>query len=150
MAQRIDLTGQSFHDLTVIKLSDKTNQYNTKLWECKCSCGNLAYVSSGALRSGQQKSCGCKQRTGRDKKVKEHIASDQIDGTRKSALTSKLHAGNKSGHKGVCWYKPRNKWRAYICFKGDRINLGHYEKLEDAVAARKEAEEKYFKPILDQ
>ncbi|KYC94351.1 hypothetical protein B4102_0211 [Heyndrickxia sporothermodurans] len=46
--------------------------------------------------------------------------------------------------------KNRNKWKAYIGFKGKQINLGHFDDLQDAIAARKEAEDKYFKPILEE
>lgn len=51
---------------------------------------------------------------------------------------------NKSGATGVFWYKYNNKWRAYISVNNRRINLGYFENFDDAVAARKAAEEKYF------
>ena len=38
------------------------------------------------------------------------------------------------------------KYYAYIMVDRMQIPLGHYEKLEDAIAARKAAEEKYFRP----
>lgn len=148
-SKRIDLTHQRFGELTVIKLSDQRGNNNTLLWECGCSCGNTIYVSGGALRAGNYKSCGCKRVRRRDDGLKKHIEKDRIDGTRKSALTAKLHSGNKSGRKGVMWLKNRNKWKAYIGFKGKQIHLGHYDDKEDAIKARKEAEEKYFKTTLE-
>lgn len=51
---------------------------------------------------------------------------------------------NTSGHPGVTFAKDRNKWRAYITVNKKTINLGSFEKYDDAVKARKEAEEKYF------
>lgn len=150
-SKRIDLTGQQFGDLTVIKLSDKRSEKhnNTLLWECRCSCGNTVYLLGFSLIHGHYKSCGCKRDEKRDKEVKEHIKDDRVDGTRKTALKAKLHKANKSGHKGVIWDKQRNKWRAYIGFKGKSINLGYFEDKEDAIKARQMAEEKYFKPILE-
>ena len=38
------------------------------------------------------------------------------------------------------------KYYAYIMVDRMQIPLGHYEKLEDAIAARKSTEEKYFRP----
>ena len=51
---------------------------------------------------------------------------------------------NKSGIAGVHWDKNANKWRAKLTYKYKSINLGRFEKLEDARKARKDAELKYF------
>lgn len=56
----------------------------------------------------------------------------------------KIHINNSSGVSGVSWHKKANKWWAYINVDGKRINLGYFDKFEDAVKARKNAEEKYF------
>lgn len=151
MSKRIDLTGQNFGELTVIKLSDRRDpkHNNTRLWECLCSCGKIAYVLGTSLRAGHYKSCGCKLVEKRDKGAKKHIETDAIDGTRKSALKAKLHVGNKSGHKGVRWNESRKKWTAHIGFKGKQISLGYFTDKEDAIAARKKAEEIYHKPYLE-
>lgn len=50
---------------------------------------------------------------------------------------------NRSGVVGVGQLSS-GKWRARIMFNRKEINLGHYEKFEDAVAARREGEKKYF------
>lgn len=55
-----------------------------------------------------------------------------------------LRNDNSSGVVGVCWAKRENKWLARINMNGKEIHLGYFEKFEDAVNARKEAEEKYF------
>ncbi|MGZ0043409.1 AP2 domain-containing protein [Paenibacillus sp. BJ-4] len=148
MPKRIDLTDQVFDDLTVVKLSDKKLKNGTRLWECLCSCGNKTYVPGIALRAGHYKSCGCKRVEKRDRGIANHIQTDTVDGTRKSALKAKLHKDNKSGVKGVRYNEQRKKWTAHIGFKGKQINLGYYDKKEDAVAARKHGEELYHKPII--
>lgn len=53
----IDILYQRFGRLVVTKRA----KHPTKLssWECKCDCGNTCIVSSGELRKGQTKSCGC-------------------------------------------------------------------------------------------
>lgn len=48
---------------------------------------------------------------------------------------------NTSGVTGVDWRASQRLWRASICFKGKRYYLGSYGKFEDAVKARKVAEE---------
>lgn len=150
MVKRVDLTGKQFGDLTVIKLSDKRGKNNTLLWECKCTCGNTIYLHGYSLTHGHYKSCGCKHDIKRDEGAKKHIEQDSIDGTRKTALKTKNYKNNKSGHKGVTWMASRQKWRAYIGFKGKQITLGYFDSKEEAIKTRKEAEEKYFKPILEE
>ena len=51
---------------------------------------------------------------------------------------------NTSGTTGVSWNKRKNKWESYIGVNGKRIKLGYFDSFDDAVAARKQAEEKYF------
>jgi len=148
MAKRIDITGNNYGDLTVIKLSDQRNDYGKSLWECLCSCGDTTHVLGASLRSGHYKSCGCKRINNRDQGARSHEKSDSVDGTRITALKQKMHKDNKSGHKGIMFMDKRGKWKAYIGFKGKQINLGHYNDLKDAIQARKEGEIKYHKPYL--
>ena len=51
---------------------------------------------------------------------------------------------NTSGSVGVSFHKYTGKWAAYITVNQKRIYLGEYTHKEDAIKARKEAEEKYF------
>ena len=57
-AKTIDMTGQVFGKLTVIKRTGSTRG-GAAAWLCKCDCGNEAIISGGNLRSGNTKSCGC-------------------------------------------------------------------------------------------
>ncbi|OHW63124.1 hypothetical protein EUAN_09080 [Andreesenia angusta] len=52
-----DLTGKKFGKLTVIKFIGVTKY--KPFWLCECDCGNFAEVTSGNLKSGGTKSCGC-------------------------------------------------------------------------------------------
>ena len=59
----------------------------------------------------------------------------------------KNHGKNKnntSGYQGVYWDKANVKWRAIIKFNNKSISLGRYVLFDDAVKAKKEAENKYF------
>ena len=53
---------------------------------------------------------------------------------------------NSSGVKGVSWTGREKRWRAYIKIDGRQIDLGYYKSFDEAVVARKAAEEKYFGP----
>lgn len=146
---RKDLTGNVYGDLTVLRYSHNDPNTHSPMWLCRCSCGTEKVIYGYALEHGHYKSCGCKRVIKRDTGVKKHINNDRVDGTRKTALKAKLHKGNKSGHKGVMWMESRRKWKAYIGFRGKNISLGYFDSIEDAVMARKEAEEKYHKPYLE-
>lgn len=51
---------------------------------------------------------------------------------------------NKSGVRGVHWSESHRKWRAAIQHDSVAYRLGWFDRMEDAVAARKLAEQKYF------
>jgi len=72
----IDLTGNSYGRLVVIKRDDSTKKY-TK-WFCLCNCGNTKSIRGDALKSGVTKSCGClnvtSHQTHKMTKTTEYIA----------------------------------------------------------------------------
>jgi hypothetical protein len=55
--KRIDLTGQRFGRLTVIRYDH--SEHDGVHWLCKCDCGNEKVAAGYSLRSGQTRSCGC-------------------------------------------------------------------------------------------
>ena len=56
--QTLDLTGQRFGQLIAVRpTSERRRGYI--VWECKCDCGNTAFVSAINLRRGNATSCGC-------------------------------------------------------------------------------------------
>ena len=148
----LDLTGKRFGKLIAIKPTlEKRN--NSIVWLCKCDCGNTAYVAADCLNSGKTKSCGCMQEEQREKRrilgQKKLKETNFIDGTSILHIThKKLLKNNTSGVTGVSWDSSRQKWVAQIEFKGKHYSLGRHEKKEDAIKARKEAEEKLFGEFL--
>jgi len=80
---------------------------------------------------------------------KNHNRSDNRWGNLREAtndqnhLNQKLNSSNTSGHTGVCWDKANKKWRALICFRGNKISLGRFGDIEDAISARTSANKKY-------
>lgn len=59
-------------------------------------------------------------------------------------MNQSLSSANTSGTTGVSWHKRDKVWRAYIQVNGQHIHLGYFPNKEDAIKARKEAEQKYF------
>ena len=59
MPKKIDLTGQVFGFLTVLKESEKKEKEKEIYWECQCQCGKITRVRGSLLRKGKVKSCGC-------------------------------------------------------------------------------------------
>jgi hypothetical protein len=69
---------------------------------------------------------------------------DLTNKQKQNAEKQRLSKNNTSGHKGVCWFKRDSKWLARIRHNGKGTHLGLFDKLEDAIAARKDGERKYF------
>lgn len=128
--------GQRFGKLTVTGYAGK--RAGMHRWKCICDCGNETIVGQTLLQTGKTKSCGC---------IQAEIYKDNlklIDGTSVTILEAyKKHpnAANTSGYTGVYRSKKNNRWVAQITFKGKTYYLGSYEKIEDAIAARKHGEE---------
>lgn len=61
-----------------------------------------------------------------------------------NGMNRNLFPNNTSGVTGVSYNKRDKKWVAYITINKQRHSLGSHNTFEDAVRARKEAEEKYF------
>jgi hypothetical protein len=84
----------------------------------------------------------------------DHIKESQRNNNRRNNLriatpsqngmNKKMLSNNTSGYTGVYWNKSRNRWTAYISINKKFVCLGFYKNKEDAVKARKEAEEKYY------
>lgn len=138
---RIDITDEKFGKLKAISFTPGTKDKPGR-WLCQCDCGKTTYATAGALRARQRTSCGCSKSNATSK----HIAKDAVDGTRRSALKSKLHKNNKSGVKGVTYLKDRQKWLAYIGFQNKTKTLGYFKDKDDAIAARKKAEQELHGP----
>ena len=160
----INISGQKFGKLLVIKKAKKRNKKGEILWECKCDCGGYTLVCKNDLKTRHTTSCGCINRE-RQKNFGKLIQSSEIQekiaktrsendgiekGTKLSALSrKKLVSTNKSGHTGVCYLKESGKWRAYLSLKGKRMYLGDYNTKKEAILAREQAENKFFRPILE-
>lgn len=151
----MDIIGKRFGKLIVISNS-KRDGYVI----CKCDCGNYKEIRKTSLTKlkSPTRSCGCIQ-----KQIAKKIGLETIKNNSKNQTETNLKyntnfqiiendtppVNNTSGTKGVSWCKDRNKWEAYIAINNKKIHLGRYAKLEDAIKARKAAEDEYFKPLIE-
>ena len=58
--KRLDLVGDRFGRLTVIRYAGSGESGSR--WVCRCDCGNITEVASFSLRRGVTRSCGCLRR----------------------------------------------------------------------------------------
>lgn len=60
---------------------------------------------------------------------------------RSNSRSVEPRSDNTSGHPGVQWRKDNKKWRAVLTIGGIRVRLGEFANKDDAIAARRRAEE---------
>lgn len=142
---------EKYNRLTPIRATDRRDNFDNVIWECRCDCGNTHYASYNNILTGAIKSCGClkKEKTSENMKkgFQKHAKMHLIDGTNIARISlDRPSKNNTSGVTGV--YSERGKWRALITFKGKQYDLGRHEKFEDAVNARRKKEEELFLDFL--
>lgn len=141
--RKLDLTGQRFGKLTVLGPAENIGVQTA--WKCRCGCGRETVVTTKRLRAGRTVSCGCVY----GKSIGKRLT--YVDGTCVEMLRAKtVRRNNTSGVPGVGWTPSKGLWRATICFKGKRYYLGGYKRFEDAVHARKRAEEELHDKFVRQ
>lgn len=151
----MDLIGREFGRLTVVGVAERKGYV-----VCECVCGSRVEVRANSLTKKKcpTRSCGCLRtellREAGKEKIK--IAAKETQEINKRYDTnmavismSRPPKHNTSGHTGVSWDYIRQSWVAYLNVHGERHNLGRYKSKEDAILARKQAEDEYFKPIID-
>lgn len=146
--------GDRFGKLTVIN-------FDGRYAICKCECENIKSIRKTSLTSTKYptRSCGCIQKQiahniGNKtiaKNSRKQIERNMAYNTNFQVITQdKPPVNNTSGVKGVSWNKEKEAWDAYIGIHGKRIRLGRYANFEDAVKARKRAEEEYYQPLIEE
>lgn len=146
-----DLTGQVFGRLTVLGRSDKRGargQRTTPLWKCQCECGAITYKAKDTLTNPDESMCAAC--AGKYSAETARKSAGFIEGTQLYKIRDMTpSAANTSGCRGVYYDSKTNKFRARIVFKRKAISLGTFTNFDDAVKARKRAEEEYFGKFLE-
>lgn len=129
-----DLTGMTFGYLTAIEPTGRKDRSDL-VWVFRCKCGNTVELPATRVLTGNTLSCGCL------KGAHFRTARKIFDGTSiVTSMTEKTESTRSvSGYTGVT--PKRDKWQAYIKYKGIHYSLGCYRDLHDAVKARARAKE---------
>lgn len=152
-SRRKDLTGKEYGMLTVIKCSDRKYR-NGCLWICACKCGNTIEVSESDLERGRKTHCGCQRKANLEQSAqharKKNREKNMREGTSLARIKStKVPSSSTTGVRGVYYNAQRDYWYAQIRFKGKTRHLGIFRTKDEAIKARKAAEEVYFKPMIE-
>ncbi len=111
MSAKVDLTGQRFGRLIVIKeLPRKTALRKTPLWLCQCDCGNTCEAYSDSLRGGK-KSCGCILKERRRAAEAKRAEGEAIRAKNKALLALKCP------FPANCCYKSRHGMCCLDCYE---------------------------------
>jgi len=131
MGKLIDLTGQRFGRLIVVKRMGSNSQ-NKPLWSGQCDCGNTVIVAGSHLRIGHTKSCGCLMREASKERATKHGFTRtrfyQIwKGMRQRCLNPNNPSYKIYGGREIGIYR---EWGEFAAFKKDMHEsyLKHVEK----------------------
>lgn len=92
MSAKIDLTGQTYGQLTVLALDRREKEIN--FWLCRCECGVNKIVRGYNLRSGATQSCGCHR-------LEKLVARNK---------TGKHHTGDSNGRQRAAKIRLGKDW----------------------------------------
>lgn len=147
-----DLTDQVFGRLTALRQDEGKDSGGSIIWICRCECEREVSVPSKDLISGNTRSCGCLLSDFTGALQSRNEQEYTVDGVFVPILTKKIATNNVTGVKGVSVQhlkSGRIRYMSNITIKGKRKYLGVFDRLEDAIDARRRAEEIYHKPYID-
>ena len=135
--------GDRFGRWTAVAKLDKGDD---NPWLMRCDCGTERILPAYTFAGGQSTSCGCFARELNSETFDGKVGRQ--DGTSVSMITSTSPTcRSKTGIRGVYPTKG-GRYRASLGFKGTKHYLGEYSTIEQAVYARKIAEEIYYRDYL--
>ena len=106
---RIDLTGQTFGDLSVVRPADNIvfRSSSQTAWLCDCSCGKNVVVATSWLKSGIKWNCGCKNFT----KPHKNVLSNSTDSSWKGLFSRMRNAARK---RNIYWDLAFDEWLGLV------------------------------------
>jgi len=132
MMKVIDITGQRFGRLVVIKKCEKIN--NRTGWECICDCGSIKKVQTNHLKQAQIKSCGCLDaEKARERAIKRNI---------KNTVHGHCKSTKERTPTYLTWFNMRQR-----CNNEKSINYIYYGKRGIKVCERWDTFEKFLEDM---
>lgn len=129
----IDLTGQRFGRLTVIRRYKKPG--HMVYWNCICDCGNSHIAAGAYLKNGKIKSCGCLHKEESAVRAKHQFTKHADSGSRLYRIWKSMHTRCKNknsksyhdyGERGISICQ---EWNDYLKFKEWSISNGYRDDL---------------------
>ncbi|MBA2796736.1 hypothetical protein [Streptococcus porcinus] len=139
--KKLNLSGERFGRLKVIKKTEKKAGNKEFVYLCRCDCGKIIESYTSLLTRGKTKSCGCLHRDTRMTDLSSLNAKKQLtDGVELDMFDNRHNKNNTSGYKGV--YKHGKGYLARMCVKGNHYHGPTRQTKEEAYLDRKAFEEK--------
>ena len=125
MSRCVDITGQRFGKLVVVGKTE--NKGKLTAWKCLCDCGNETTITTGHLKSGHTKSCGCIkiERLTTHGKSKERLYDVWI-GLKQRCNNQNSREYKHYGGRGI---KVCKEWLDYQAFRDWALQNGYKENL---------------------
>lgn len=123
----IDITGNIYNNLQVIRLDPERSTNKVKYWICKCKCGNYTSVELTKLKNGNIKGCGCLRGKNNIK-----IVNNKKIYKRWSHMKSRCERKNDISYKnyGARGIKVCDEWKDYTNFEKWSLENGYADNLE--------------------
>ena len=130
----IDLTGQRFGRLTVLRRAE--NRGRRVYWFCACDCGETREILGQNLRNGRVTSCGCWNREKAALRMKQNKTTHGLSKTRLYKIWIKMRERCEAkDERRFRLYSGRgirvcSEWSDFLAFKNWAESHGYREDLE--------------------
>lgn len=133
---KVDLTGKTYGELTVLCKKEKKDKHGNVLWHCQCSCGKMKDIPTRNLIYGSVKSCG-HLRKEQVRKNLNPLTDTRIEGVAPRYFSNKKpRSDSTTGYRGVSKYlagsKKGMRYQATLTIKGILYSKRNFLTPEDA------------------
>lgn len=117
----IDLTGQKYGKLTVIKQVESFRGHSA--WLCQCECGNQKIINSVELKNGQTLSCGCLRSSFGEEKIEKILKENNIIYKKEYSFDDLLSEKKKKLKFDFVIFNKKNEIQCIIEYDGEQHYL---------------------------